>query len=124
MNRPPLPAGASYYEAGHVFGKTYSLPLPEEKALRDDLRQMVRLYRLLAFRDGSTSETDQPEKGAPGAQSGDATASPGWPSGGRSLGLLRHSMCWTACDATVVENTRDPAGLRSVAHAGERQGGS
>ncbi|HZT29457.1 MAG TPA: DUF3578 domain-containing protein [Bryobacteraceae bacterium] len=43
-------APATYYEAGHAFGKTYDVSLPAELELIEDLRQMVRLYRTLARR--------------------------------------------------------------------------
>ena|ERR1017187_9295594 len=45
---PNVPA--AYYEKGHAFGRTYEATLPPEFELAEDLRKMVRLYRLLAKR--------------------------------------------------------------------------
>jgi len=40
----------SYYEAAHAFGLTYDSTLPLEDRLVDELKSIVRLYRLLTYR--------------------------------------------------------------------------
>jgi 5-methylcytosine-specific restriction protein A len=57
---------SAFYEAGHAFGITYSLPLPPESKLVRDLLEMVTLYRLLTFRGGfEDRETQESEENAP-----------------------------------------------------------
>ncbi len=53
------------YEAGHAFGRTYDLAnLPDEETLVSDLRELVRLYRVLIIRGGvaSFAEDEPPAK--------------------------------------------------------------
>jgi hypothetical protein len=48
------------YEAGHAFGCEYQLAsLPVENALLDDLKEAVRLYRVLILRGGGTILSDE-----------------------------------------------------------------
>jgi 5-methylcytosine-specific restriction enzyme A len=45
---------AAFYEHGHAFGVTYGISrLPPEHALKEDLRRMIEIYRLLTARAGS-----------------------------------------------------------------------
>lgn len=41
----PPSSRAAFYEAAHVMGKTYQVPLPGEQRMLNDLREMVKLYR-------------------------------------------------------------------------------
>ncbi len=53
----------AYYEAAHAFGVSYDALLPLEDRLVDDLRSIVRLYRLLTYRGvASEEEEDQVEQ--------------------------------------------------------------
>jgi 5-methylcytosine-specific restriction protein A len=58
LDSPAASSRSGYYEAAHAFGTTYLLPLPPEDELTADLHRMVRLYRLLTFRGGTTEEPD------------------------------------------------------------------
>ena len=49
----------SYYEAAHAFGVTYEATMPLEDRLVDDLKSIVRLYRLLTFRGIVNEEDDE-----------------------------------------------------------------
>jgi 5-methylcytosine-specific restriction enzyme A len=48
------------YEAGHAVGREYQIAsLPTESSLLDDLKEAVRLYRVLILRGGGTILSDQ-----------------------------------------------------------------
>jgi len=53
---------AAFYETAHAFGRVYSANLPTDDELRDDLREMVGLYRMLTFRGGVDTAVGGPDE--------------------------------------------------------------